>query len=46
MTCRCRYRYVFADGSKVTGERIGSPRIIEAAGYLAGAFSVTVLVVA
>ncbi|BEV15103.1 hypothetical protein ACIPLR_12380 [Herbaspirillum huttiense] len=42
----CRYRYVFADGSERTGEQVGSPAIIEAAGYLAGALGVTVLVVA
>jgi hypothetical protein len=40
----CRYRYVFADGSESVGEKVGSPAIIEAAGYLAGALGVTVLV--
>lgn len=42
----CRYRYVFADGTMSTGEAVGSPAIIEAAGYLAGAMGVTVLVIA
>lgn len=42
----CRYRYVFADGTMSTGEKVGSPAIIEAAGYLSGALGVTVLVVA
>ena len=42
----CRYRYVFADGSARAGEQMGSPALIEAAGYLAGALGVTVMVVA
>lgn len=41
----CRYRYVFADGTQHTGQRIGSPAHIEATGYLAGALGVTVVVV-
>lgn len=40
----CRYRYVFPDGSARVGEQTGTPAIIEAAGYLAGALGVTVVV--
>ncbi|KAF1042589.1 MAG: hypothetical protein GAK35_02636 [Herbaspirillum frisingense] len=42
----CRYRYVFPDGSARVGEKTGTPSLIEAAGYLAGAIGVTVVVLA
>lgn len=38
--------YVFADGSERVGEQVGTPAVIEAAGYLAGALGVTVMVIA
>jgi hypothetical protein len=41
----CRYRFVFADGRIESGEKAGSPAVIESAARMAGALGVTVLVI-